>query len=136
MPNLYILRGLPGSGKSTLAKSLVESHLAQFYVEADQFFEDEDEDGNYNFDASKLAEAHHWCQNVVSGAMAVGVDVAVSNTFTTEKELQPYLDMAKENGYTVISLIVENRHGNSSVHGVPDATLDKMQARFSVKLKG
>lgn len=134
MHNLYILRGLPGSGKSTLAESLRKAGLIQFYAEADQFFEDED--GNYNFDASKLAEAHHWCQNVVRGAMAVGMNVAVSNTFTTEKELQPYLDMAKQYGYTLTCLIVENRHGNSSVHDVPEATLDKMQARFSLKLKG
>lgn len=61
-------------------------------------------------------------------------EIVVSNTSTTEKEMQPYLDLAKEFGYTVVSLIVENRHGNSSVHGVPKETLEKMKNRFEVKL--
>ena len=134
MPNLYILRGLPGSGKSTLAKTMKAAGLIHCYLEADQFFEDED--GNYTFDPAKLPLAHKYCLSASEGAMALGWNLCVSNTFTTEKELQPYLDMAKQYGYTLTCLIVENRHGNSSVHGVPAATLDKMQARFSLKLKG
>ncbi|MNH05797.1 hypothetical protein D3C79_651440 [compost metagenome] len=61
-------------------------------------------------------------------------DVIISNTFTTEKELKPYLALAEECGYRVTTLIVENRHGNSSIHGVPDETMTKMRNRFSVKL--
>ena len=61
-------------------------------------------------------------------------EIVVSNTSTTEKEMQPYLDLAREFGYTVVSLIVENRHGNSNVHNVPQETLKKMQDRFEVKL--
>jgi hypothetical protein len=63
-----------------------------------------------------------------------GQEIVVSNTATTERELEPYLKLAKSYGYIVVSLIVENRHGNKSVHGVPDETLEKMRKRFSVKL--
>ena len=50
MKNLYLLRGLPGSGKSTLAEQLGGSHF-----ETDKYFIGEN--GEYNFDGSKLKEA-------------------------------------------------------------------------------
>ena len=132
---LIILRGLPGTGKSSFAEFMWSSSVV---CEADQYFYDEQ--GNYNFDISKLGEAHRWCQSQVEEAMKpqdynkYGSEIVVSNTSTTEKELQPYLDLAEEFGYTVVSLIVENRHGSRSVHNVPDETLEKMRSRFSVKL--
>lgn len=60
--------------------------------------------------------------------------VIVSNTFTTERELTPYTDMANQLNYSVISLVVENRHGNESIHNVPEEAMDRMRNRFSVKL--
>jgi predicted kinase len=134
MKTLIILRGLPGSGKSSFAKYMFSNNV----FEADQYFYDSN--GNYNFDASKLHEAHLDCQKRVEELMQMsettqyGQEIVVSNTATTERELEPYLKLAKSYGYTVVSLIVENRHGNKSVHGVPDETLEKMRKRFSVKL--
>jgi predicted kinase len=132
MTTLYLIRGLPGSGKSTLANSLHHFGAVGYVVEADMYFTDDF--GTYRFDPSRLHEAHTWCKKHVEQCMKYKQSVAVSNTFTTEKELQPYLDLAKEYGYTVISLIVENRHGSSSVHSVPEETIQKMKNRFSVKL--
>jgi predicted kinase len=137
MRTLIILRGLPGSGKSSFADFIWSSGVI---FEADKYFYDEN--GNYNFDASKLHAAHKWCQTEVENAMiencmtngAYFPDIVVSNTSTTEKELQPYLDLAVEYDYKVVSLIVENRHGNPSVHNVPDETIDKMRNRFEIKL--
>ena len=134
MKTLVILRGLPGSGKSSFAKYMFSNNV----FEADQYFYDSN--GNYNFDASKLHEAHMDCQKRVEELMQMsettqyGQEIVVSNTATTERELEPYLKLAKSYGYIVVSLIVENRHGNKSVHGVPDETLEKMRKRFSVKL--
>ncbi|MNF53277.1 hypothetical protein D3C85_374710 [compost metagenome] len=136
MKMLYLIRGLPGSGKSTFARELAE-RLDACHHEADDYFH---MDGgvwceNYNFDASKLYSAHRACQKWTCDCMQDGCTVVVSNTFTTEKELKPYLAFAEEYGYTVTSLIVENRHGNTSIHDVPEETLQKMQGRFSVKLR-
>jgi hypothetical protein len=61
-------------------------------------------------------------------------EIAVSNTFTQEWEMQTYVDLANKYGYQVTTLIVENRHGNKNVHNVPDETLDRMRNRFEVKL--
>jgi NEDD4-binding protein 2 len=136
MKTLILLRGLPGSGKSTFANYMFSNNI----FEADQYFYDED--GNYNFDASKLYEAHKWCQLRVEHAMEDNLEsngmyfseIVVSNTSTTEKELEPYLELAKKYDYQVVSLIVENRHGNKSVHNVPEETIERMKQRFSIKL--
>ena len=63
--------------------------------------------------------------------------IVVSNTLTSEYEMEPYLEFAKKYGYQIVSLVVENRHGNSSIHDVPKETLDKMETRLknSIKLR-
>jgi len=130
MKTLIILRGLPGSGKSTFANYLVSD---EFIFEADQYFYDEND--NYNFDINKLHTAHKWCQLRVEHAMEGNINkIVLSNTSTTEKELEPYLELAKKYNYKVISLIIENRHGNKSVHNVPDDNMVKMRKRFEISL--
>ena len=127
---LYLIRGLPGSGKSGLAASM--SHNV---VEADQYFVNE-HTGEYKFIASKLGRAHEDCLNRTEHYLSSGcATIAVSNTFTTEAELYPYTCLAKMYGYRLVSIIVENRHGNSSIHNVPEDIINKMRNRFSVKLK-
>lgn len=126
---LIILRGLPGAGKST-----VSALISDVVYEADMYFYDKE--GNYNWDGSKTWLAHKWCQGKVKKAMVEGKEkIVVSNTSTTEKELQPYLDLAKEYDYKIISMIVENRHGNVSIHGVPEEAMVKMEQRFEIKLR-
>lgn len=110
-------------------------HAAVGHVEADMYFMDDK--GNYNFDASKLRNAHDWCQKQTESYMGPhGFEtVIVSNTFTQEWEMKPYYELAEKYGYTVFSLVVENRHGGVNEHGVPDETLEKMENRFEIKLR-
>lgn len=132
MRHLYLIRGLPGSGKSTFALKLANA-IGAYTFEADHFHEDAD--GNYVWRPENVANAHALCQRAVRHIMTSnGKDIVVSNTFTTEKELKPYLDLAAEHGYSVTTLVVENRHGNKSIHGVPEETMTKMRNRFSIKL--
>jgi predicted kinase len=133
---LFLVRGLPGSGKSTFA-----THIWNEYAvcEADKFFYDKE--GNYNFNPSKLKDAHAWCKNEVETRMKdhqinqqYYPEIAVSNTFTQEWEMKDYYELAEKYGYKVVSLIVENRHGGKNVHGVPDDKLEIMKNRFEIKL--
>ena len=130
--NLYLVRGIPGSGKSTFAKQLGATHF-----ETDTYFM---VDGEYKFDPTKLREAHNWCQGEVELAMIMNQttgdhsDIVVSNTFTQEWEMKVYYDMAKTYGYTVFSVIVENRHGGENLHGVPEDKVQIMKDRFEVQL--
>lgn len=105
MPTLILVRGLPGSGKTTLAEMMTDTVLS-----ADQFFIDNE--GAYNFDESKIAEAHQWCiaktrRHMTPDWMGHRTEnVAIANTFTQRWEMEPYISMALELGYrvTVISL--------------------------------
>jgi predicted kinase len=128
MKELFLLRGLPGSGKSTLAKS-----ISEVYYEADMYFVDAD--GNYNFDATQIKDAHNWCQTMTRMAMEYNTPkIVVSNTFTQEWEMESYYELAEKYGYRVYSLIVENRHGGVNEHGVPEEKLEQMKERFNVKI--
>ena len=120
MKTLYIIRGLPGSGKSTYAKS-----LGVPYFEADMYFM---KNGEYVFDRNQLHRAHTWCFDTVAGHVKGNFNVAVSNTFTTVKELKPYVDLAREHGYNVSIIEVKTSYG--SVHNVPEETLARMAARW------
>lgn len=127
---LILLRGLPGSGKSTVAKMFGDNPC---HYEADMFFIDEK--NIYNFDPSKLKDAHNWCHNKTMEAMkTTHPTIIVSNTFTQEWEMKTYYDLAEMYGYQVVSMIVENRHGGKNVHGVPDDKLEIMKNRFQIKL--
>lgn len=131
---LYILRGVSGSGKTTLAmllKGFMENSDA---FSADDYFY---KNGNYEFDPKKLGSAHHTCISKVQNAMAVRkvYNIVVHNTCTTEKEMKPYLRLAKENGYKVVSLVVENRHGNDSVHDVPVKIIEAQESRLKNSLQ-
>jgi NEDD4-binding protein 2 len=138
MRTLIILRGLPGAGKTSFANMIWESGVI---FEADKYFINNE--GEYVFDAFKLHKAHEWCIASIEAAMQRNKEsegkyfseIVVSNTTTTQKEIQPYLDLAKAYEYNVVSLIVENRHGNVSVHGVAEETMDKMEKRFEIKLR-
>jgi predicted kinase len=129
MHNLILLRGLPGSGKSTAAKLFEKAP----HFEADMYFVNAD--GKYEFDATKLKNAHNWCRHSVMDAMKDGYrTIVVSNTFTQEWEMEPYYQLADELGYRVISMIVENRHGGINEHDCPEEAIERMRNRFETKL--
>jgi hypothetical protein len=128
MKQIILFRGLPGSGKSSLAES-----LCKIVYSADMFFE---QDGNYNFDPTKLPDAHKWCKGKVEDAMVAEIEnIGVANTFTTDWEMEPYFELAEDYGYRISTIIVENRHGSTNVHGVPDEAMERMEKRFTVKLR-
>lgn len=142
MKALIILRGVPGCGKSTAAEILALSKVCKdtFVFEkkdtictADDYFTEKY--GSYKWSREEVGAAHKWCQDKCREAMKNGEDrIFVANTNTRLKEMKVYYDMAKEYGYMVISLVVENRHDGKNEHNVPAETITAMKDRFEVKL--
>lgn len=123
---VYILRSVSGAGKSTLANKLAPSWCV---FEADKYLYDGS--GRYDWTPERLQAAHkqcfeRYCQYVEDGLGPL----VVSNTNTSRREFQKYIDVATEAGYTVISLVVENRHGGKDKHGVQQCTLASQEQRI------
>ena len=133
--DLILLRGLPGSGKSSLGEVILycPGSNSPDVLSADNFFIDDK--GNYNFDSSKLKQAHNECQLKCAERMKLEISrIVVANTFTEKWEMDSYYEMADRYKYRVHTVIVENRHESKNVHGVPDEKLEQMKNRFEIKL--
>jgi predicted kinase len=133
--DLILLRGIPGSGKTTLGSAILRCVGSDQpdVLSADDYFVDSD--GNYNFDVTKLKEAHNHCQVRCANKMKNEFSkIVVANTFTQEWEMKIYFDMAERYKYRVHTVIVENRHGGGNVHNVPEDKLQQMKDRFETKL--
>ncbi|MGL4520525.1 MAG: AAA family ATPase [Phocaeicola sp.] len=126
---LLLIRGVSGAGKSTLA-DLFYDNLDFATVAADDYW-----GPNYDFDFTKLHLAHHWCQLSARQLLESGTSVIVHNTATTEKDVAIYQSIAKEHGAKFISIIVENRHGSDSVHGVPQEVRAAQESKLRASIK-
>lgn len=133
MATLYLIRGVPGSGKSSLAKQLELCGAVDWVFEADDYFNDL-VTKQYKFNPAELSNAHKWCQENTQCWLSKGYDVAVSNTSTTEAEVETYRKIAEECNARFVSLVVESRHDGKNIHGVPPEKVEQMRKRFSVKV--
>lgn len=123
-----IVRGLPGSGKSTFA-DLLAGETGQVFS-TDNFWTE-----GRLFSPDLIAEAHQWNFSRTIQAFENGEPrVILANTSTQEWEFQHYTEEALEHGYQVHSVVVENRHGGHTIHGVPEDVVSKMEHRFEVRL--
>lgn len=130
--NLIILRGISGSGKSTFA-NLIASPCC--ICCADDYFTDAD--GNYNFDASKLGEAHKQCMNLFDQALKDDfiTNIVIANTNTKPSDYQYYVDKASKHDINIIYIVLEKRHDNKSIHDVPDNVLQRQYQNLNNNLK-
>lgn len=126
MATLTLVRGLPGSGKSTYAKKLIERTDAQHF-EADMFFERHP--NGYEFNFKLLEAAHQWCYSRAVHELWCGNDVVVSNTFTKMWEMRQYLEIPLIVDNVQIQ-VVEMRTQFQNIHGLPEAKMEVMRARW------
>lgn len=137
---LVILRGLPGSGKSYLARKIVEISVGShdyhnFIFSADDYFMRR---GTYQYDPTKIQEAHTFNQQRAFGAMKNGVSpVIIDNTNTQMWEIKPYAMVASKYAYIIEILepctpwaFNEKELSRRNTHGVPRVKLKEMLMRY------
>ena len=134
---LLCIGGSSGSGKTTLAHLLSYSAHGErwrdFIFAADDYFTSEG--GKYDFDPTKLGEAHNDCQERVDKTLISNVGsgsiVIVHNTFTAEDHYAPYKAMAKKHGWIFKIVWVGNHHGSKDVHDVPAEAVERQSKAIS-----
>lgn len=132
MRKVFIIRGLPGSGKSSVAEQLHAVFEDSVLVSADQYMY---ENGKYVFHVSKLANAHHLCQQDFKRAMAKYTGhIIVDNTNIELRRVKWYADQARRKGYIVISCTIEDFDVDAchrrTKHSVPKEIVAKMARSF------
>ncbi len=124
---LFLIRGLPGAGKSSLA-----------HIIADEVCENDDYfylNGKYTFAKDHLMWAKGECLSRCRNAMEQGIKkIAIANTFCDPAGMIPYQQLAKMFGYSVFTIVTENRQRTTNIHDVQHDVITKMQRSFKVKL--
>ena len=134
---IVIMRGIPGSGKSTYIYKLEPtSGYAKVICSADDFFIDTN--CNYNFDPSKLDQAHKYCYKKFINSLKnpiIGL-LIVDNTNIRLHEMSPYIRYAQiyMNHTDDIDIVrcecsVENAM-QRNVHSVPFKSIKRMKNRM------
>jgi predicted kinase len=117
MKSLQILRGIPGSGKSTYAKSQTGAVICS----ADDYFLQAD--GTYQYDKTKLQDAHDFCFKKCHDALHAGEQtVIIDNMNATAWEISPYIMLGRNFGYNVevLNFPCDDQLGASrNIHDVP-----------------
>ena len=117
----------PGSCSAADTKNTTSSKqpIVMICIPADA---SSNEDGEYKFDASKIKDAHNWCQEETRRSLERGENTVVSNTFTSLWELKYYRHLAKELGVNLKVYKMTHIYGN--IHDVPQATVERMIANI------
>lgn len=123
MGEIILVRGLPGSGKSTMAKKIVAAKKDFVHLETDMFFEKE---GIYEYDSTKIKEAHDWCVSTAKRALEEGKSVVISNTFIKIWEMKRYIDF----GFPF--KIVEMKGNWTNIHDISQEKIEVMKIKWEM----
>jgi NEDD4-binding protein 2 len=141
---LIILRGISGSGKSTLAASILDEAKQNgqdgVVFSSDEYFINKVTQ-QYEFDPSKLGDAHQWNQNRAFEAMKQKQSpIIVDNTHTQRWEAKPYVQEGVKNGYTILVREPTTPWAKNAVelakrnqHGVPEEAITRMLERWETE---
>ncbi|XP_030047181.1 NEDD4-binding protein 2 isoform X2 [Microcaecilia unicolor] len=132
---LVLLRGVPGSGKSTLARTLLNENPSGIVLSSDDFFS---RDGQYQYVANCLGEAHEWNHMRAKEAFEKMVSpIIIDNTNTEAWEMKPYVAMAMQHRYRVVFREPDTwwkfkpkELERRNIHGVSKEKIKRMLERY------
>ena len=118
------MQGWSGSGKSSFAKGCGFHNI----ISADDYFTDEK--GNYNFDESKLDEAHMDCLIRVVKLMQYSDEnityvpkIVLDNTNCRPEDISLYKNKAKQYGYEIVYIRMNGDYEGKA----PDTIIDQQK---------
>ncbi|CAG9133565.1 unnamed protein product [Plutella xylostella] len=139
---LIIMRGPSGSGKSYLARQIIDEiirpndgNYQKHIFSTDDFFYVR---GNYEYNKSRLSEAHDWNHNRVRMAARQGLSpIIVDNTNIAIWETQPYVTYGVGEGYYIEVIEPKTPWAKSAYelckrnsHNVPLVNIRRMLENF------
>lgn len=129
--DLFIIRGLPGSGKSAFVDAVAPKDAPIFNTDAALTHPD----GTYEWTPERHSDAKELVNNAIRVAIERGEPkIFLDGVFDEREDFEPFIQFAKAHGYRVYTVIVENRHGGVSSHGVSLETLKRFRANFDIEL--
>jgi predicted kinase len=136
MRRVIIMSGVSGSGKSTYIRNNITPLPTVF--SADDYFI---KDGKYNFEPSKLGDAHATCFRHFMHACQIGIcsPIVVDNTNLSAYEIAPYILGA--NAFDLVPEIITMDCRNSAewyarrnTHNVPVETIRLQLKRLASRV--
>ena len=135
---MFILRGPSGAGKGHYIQNNIIQDIGINKVvvcSADDYF---NRNGEYDFDAALLPQAHQACMSKVLQAVLIGHEcIVVDNTHTRYWEYENYVKLGKRHGYkiNILELVPETLEemrlcAKRNVHNVPASVIAKQCMRF------
>jgi hypothetical protein len=134
------MHGLPGSGKSTKVQELVNKLPFWLYLSTDNYWIRPD--GYYDFNVTRLKEAHRWTFNLFMGIVNNiddVTDVIIDNTNLSLADCRKYLDnWPKDGKIELVESDAEWRYDveecfKRNTHGVP---LERIQEMRDIQIGG
>ncbi|VDP82362.1 unnamed protein product [Echinostoma caproni] len=100
---MFLMRGPPGSGKSFIAECIKTRFPTAKICSADEFWYLESGGEVYQYDITRLDEAHEWCHQRARAAAESGVSpLVIDNTNIRSWESRFYTDLARRFHYIVV----------------------------------
>ncbi|XP_044273894.1 NEDD4-binding protein 2 isoform X2 [Varanus komodoensis] len=133
---LVLLRGAPGSGKSYLGRTLLEDNPGGIILSTDDYFYQKN--GQYQFDADLLTEAHEWNWKRAKEAFEKRITpIIIDNTNTQAWEMKPYVALSQQHKYKVIFREPDTwwkfkpkELERRNIHGVSKEKIKRMLERY------
>lgn len=133
---LVLLRGVPGSGKSYLARTLLEDNPSGIILSTDDYFYQKN--GQYQFDADCLGEAHSWNWKRAKEAFEKRITpIIIDNTNIQAWEMKPYVALSQQHKYKVIFREPDTwwkfkpkELERRNIHGVSKEKIKRMLERY------